>query len=146
LIEYVNRIETVKEVNFIEKIIQENSVNANELSVLHHKDDEKNLALFSWRTSTVVSHKGHGGNFDSIFGANRIIIDNLPLGKTTINVNSIFGLVEIVVSKNVKLINKIKPIFAGVFASDEINKEGGDLPELYIMGSAIFGNITIKRV
>jgi hypothetical protein len=68
------------------------------------------------------------------------------MGRTVINVNSIFGLTEIIISENIKIVNKTEPIFSGIFAPSEINKENEQLPELYIIGKAIFGNITIKRM
>jgi hypothetical protein len=37
------------------------------------------------------------------------------------------------------------PIFSGIFSPYEINKEDEELPELYIVGKVIFGNITIKK-
>jgi hypothetical protein len=147
ILEYINKIETTKEVNIIEKIIQENTVenNNDKLIIPQNNVTEKHLAIFSWRSSNIKPLNSDGGKYISIFGTNRIIIDNLPKGRTVINVNSIFGLTEIVVSKNIKIINQTIPIFAGIFAPNEINQENEELPELYIMGKAIFGNITIIR-
>jgi hypothetical protein len=146
MLEYINKIETTKEVSIIEKIIQENvASNNNELIIPPNNITEKHVAVFSWRSSNVKPVNNDGGKFISIFGTNRIIIDNLPRGKTIINVNSIFGLTEIIVSKNIRIINKIAPIFSGVFAPNEINREDEELPELYIMGQAVFGNVTIIR-
>jgi len=146
LIEYVNKIETDSEVNIIEKVIDENSRrNGNELTLLPNDDHEKHMAIFSWKSTNVRSYNGNGGDFLSLFGANRIIIDNLPKGKTVINVKSIFGLTEIVVSKNVKIINKTVPIFSGIFMPNETNAGENETSELYITGKAVFGNITIIR-
>jgi hypothetical protein len=149
MLEYINKIETIKEVNIIEKIIQENS---NELATVQNneiilpKTKEKHLSIFSWRTTNLKPIDGNGGRFTSLFGATRIIVDNLSKGRTALNVNSIFGLTEIVISKKVKIINKTVPIFSGIFAPNEINKEGEELPELYIVGKAVFGNITIRTI
>jgi hypothetical protein len=151
LLEYINKIETKKEVSIIERIIQESGVNNNELTaarnseVMLPKNPKSHLSLFSWRTSNVKPINGYGGSYASVFGTNRIIVDNLPKGRTVLHVNSIFGLTEIIVSKNVKIINKITPVFAGVFAPNETNREDEELPELYIVGAAVFGNITIQR-
>jgi hypothetical protein len=148
LLEYINKIETKKELSIIEKIIQEN----NELTTTQNNEiiipesNEKHLSIFSWRTSNVKPVNGNGGTYTSLFGTNRIIVDNLPKGRTVINVNSIFGLTEIIVSKNIKIVNKTVPIFSGIFAPNEINKEDDGLPELYILGKALFGNISIRRV
>jgi hypothetical protein len=148
ILEYINKIETKKELIIIEKIIYENNISNNELTVnkiMVPETKEKYLSMFSWRTSNLKSLNGNGGKYISLFGSNRIIVDNLPNGRTVLNVNSIFGLTEIIISKKVKIINKTIPIFAGIFAPIKINKEE-DLPELYIIGKAIFGNITIKIV
>jgi hypothetical protein len=65
------------------------------------KIKEKHLSMFSWRTAHIKPQNGDGGKYISLFGANRITVDNLPGGRTILNVNSIFGLTEIVVSKGV---------------------------------------------
>jgi hypothetical protein len=144
LLEYINKIETKKEISIIEKIIQENNVENNEIII--PKSNEKHLSMFSWRTSNVKPINGNGGKYISLFGANRIIVDNLPRGRTVIKVNSIFGLTEIIVPENIKIINKADPIFSGIFTPNEINEKDEELPELYIIGKAIFGNITIKTI
>jgi hypothetical protein len=152
ILEYINKIETKKEINIIEKIIQENNIENNGLTIIQNNEimipkiKEKHLSMFSWRTTNVKSINGNGGKFISLLGTNRIIVDNLPKGMTVINVNSIFGLTEVIVSKNIKIINKTVPIFSGIFSPNEINKENEELPELYIIGKAIFGNITIKAI
>ena len=152
ILEYINKIETKKEINIVEKIIQENSINTNEIPAVQnnepmipqHNTNEKHLSIFSWRTINIKPVNGNGGKYVSLFGTERIIADNLPKGKTVINVSSIFGLTEIFVSKNIRVINKIVPVFSGIFGANEINKEEEGLPELYITGKAVFGNITIK--
>jgi hypothetical protein len=152
ILEYINKLETKKEVNVIEKIIQENNIENNELTISQNneitipKTTGKHLSTFSWRTTNVRATNGNGGKFISLFGTNRIIVDNLPKGRTMINVNSVFGLTEIIVSKNIKIINKSVPLFSGIFSPNEINRENEELPELYIAGKAIFGNITIKAI
>ena len=109
------------------------------------KTKERHFTMFSWRTTNLKLINGNGGIFTSLFGANRIIVDNLPKGKTIIKVNSIFGLTEIVTSENVRIINNAAPIFSGIFGPNETNKENEELPELYIIGKAIFGNITVRK-
>ena len=152
ILEYINKIETKKEINIIEKIIRENGVENNELTAMQNseitipKPSGKHVSMFSWRSTNVKSINGSGGKFISLFGANRIIVDNLPKGRTVLNVNSVFGLTEIIVSKNIKIISKAVPVFSGIFAPDEINREDEALPELYITGKAVFGNITIRTI
>jgi hypothetical protein len=153
ILEYINKLETKKEISIIENIIQANNVAPNnELTVTQNNEviipetKEKHLSFFSWRSSNVTPVNGNGGKYISVFGANRIIVDNLPRGRTVLNVNSIFGLTEIIVSGNIKIINKAVQIFSGIYTPNKINKEDEDLPELYIVGKAIFGNITVKTI
>jgi hypothetical protein len=153
ILEYINKIETKKEISILEKIIQENNViNNSELSATQNNEiiipetKEKHLSMFSWRSSNVKPLNGNAGKYISFFGANRIIVNNLPKGRTVLNVNSIFGLTEIIVSENIKIINKAVPIFSGIFMPNEIKKENEELPELYVIGKAIFGNITIRTI
>jgi hypothetical protein len=151
ILEYINKIETKKEVKIIEKIIQENNIENNELTPIQNneimvpKTNEKHLSIFSWRTTIVKSINGNGGKYTAIFGANRIMVDNLPKGRTVVNVNTIFGSTEIIVSKNIKITNKTTPIFSGILTPNKINKEE-ELSELYIIGNVVFGEITIKTV
>ncbi|MDR2793031.1 MAG: hypothetical protein LBB61_05120 [Treponema sp.] len=149
MLEYINKIETGREVSVIRKIIEENTIEhtltegeSNQITI--PKVNE--ISMFSWRTSNLKPVNGNGGKYVSVFGANRVIVDDLPKGRTIINVSSIFGLIEIVVSKNVKIINKTVPVFSGIFTPNEIHKEDEDLPELYITGKAVFGNITVKAI
>jgi hypothetical protein len=147
ILEYINKIETGKEITIVQKIIQENNAltTAKNNEIIIPKTNEKHLSMFSWRSSNVRPVNGNGGKYMSVFGTNQIIVDNLPKGRTVINVSSIFGLTEIIVSNNIKITNKIAPVFSGIFSPYGINKEGEDLPELYITGRAVFGNITIKK-
>jgi hypothetical protein len=143
ILDYINKIETAKEISIVERIVQENTVNTNEITIA--KTNEKHFSVFSWRSSNLESLNGNGGNYLSLFGANQIIVDKLPKGRTVINVNSVFGLTEIIVPGNIKITIKAAPIFSGIFSPYEIIKEDEELPELYLTGKAIFGNITIKN-
>ena len=152
ILEYINKIKTNKEISIIEKIINENTVEENNISIIENYDimiphsKEKHLSTFSWKSTNINPKNGYGGKFISVFGANRIIVDNLPIGRTIINVNSVFGLTEIIIPENVKIVNKIFPVFSGIFTPNVINNENVELPELYIVGKAIFANITVLTV
>ena len=152
ILEYINKIETKKEINIIEKIILENVVNENESAIIPRNEvttfetKEKHFSIFSWKTTNIKPINGNGGKFTSCFGVNRIILENLPKGRTVLNVNSIFGLTEIIITQDIKIINKSIPIFSGIFTPNEINGSDEELPELCIIGKAIFGNITVKTM
>lgn len=175
ILEYINKIETEKEAAVIEKIIYEHGnheapavragapreMNGQYVEpytggrgIAHSQPDASHLSVFSWRSTNVRPVNGDGGAFTSVFGVNRIIVDRLPQGRTFLHVHSVFGLSEIVVSKGIRITNRAIPVFGGVFMTppDAGTDEDGDagenaeLPELYITGAAVFGNITIVRV
>jgi hypothetical protein len=165
ILEYINKIETEKEAVIIEKIIHEHGSrdvpavqSAPETAVPHPgehnltpiRQDKPRLAVFSWRSSAIEPVDGDGGAFTSLFGANRIIVDKLPAGRTTLHIHSVFGLTEIVVSKGIRITNRALPFFGGIFMplspAEPDNEQGADMPELCISGTAVFGNITIVRI
>jgi hypothetical protein len=152
ILEYINKIETKREAGILEKIIRENTLEDSAVTAAQNNDPaipatgEKHLSAFSWRTTNIKPVNGNAGKFISLFGTNRIIVDNLPRGRTVLQVNSIFGLTEILVSKNIKITNRVAPIFSGVFSPNTINRDDAGLPELYIVGKAVFGNITIRTI
>jgi predicted membrane protein len=138
LIESVQKIGTARELRNIQTLAAEDG-------------KQKHLSVFSWRSSTVKPIQGNAGTYMSVLGATRITINehDLPRGKTVLTVHSILGLTEIHVPKSIKVINKTTPFLAGVFAPDETGENGmrddTEAPELYILGRAILGNITIIR-
>jgi hypothetical protein len=152
ILEYINNIETRKEVNIIEKIIAEYVVNTSELAPAQKNEaspsgpKEKHLSMFSWRSTTIKPLNGDAGKFTCCFGADRIILEDLPKGRTVLHVNTIFGLTEIIAGRGIKIINKTIPVFSGVFTPGETNGAAEESPELYITGKAVFGNITIKTM
>jgi len=158
LIEYINKIETKKEIAIIDGFVQGyNSSNVNHAPVREDASgnrgipaknknaNKEHIAVFSWRTSNLEPVNGRGGKFVSIFGANRIIVDNLPPGKTVLKTETVFGLTEIVVSRNIRVTNKAEAVFAGVFGADEANGGDPDVPELVIKGDVVFGGLSIIR-
>ena len=143
ILEYINKIETEKELIVIKKIIQEHSEGKDNLEILSY-DSRKNI--FSHKSSYVKSINGSGGKYTNVFGSDRIIVENLPKGKTLLHIECIFGLTEIMVPKHIKITSQISPVFSGIFVPpNEINKSE-NTPELYLVGRAVFGNITIQRV
>jgi hypothetical protein len=160
LVDYINKIETKKEIVVVENIIQgyssDHAVEApvrEETSIFERRGGGEHTAIFSMRTTTLESRNGKGGTFVSLFGTNKIIADKLPPGKTVIHLETIFGSTEIVVSRSIKIINKAGMIFSGTFGSEEAydssyekshSDERGSA-ELVIKGDVVFGNITIIR-
>ena len=138
LIESVQKISTALELRNIQNIAAEDG-------------KEKHLSVFSWRSATINPIHGNAGTYASVLGATRITINehDLPRGKTVLSVHSILGLTEIHVPKSIKIINKTTPFLAVVFAPNDTGERGiqndAEAPELYILGRAILGNITIIR-
>ncbi|GHV69614.1 hypothetical protein AGMMS49928_12500 [Spirochaetia bacterium] len=141
LLEYINKIETKKEISIIEKIIDENNEDmVPQTAILQPAG--KHMSVFSWRASTV---KSVNERYFTLFGAHQIIVDDLPKGRTVLNVKSAFGLTEIILPKNVKITTRVRPFFSGIFMPWAAGEIDIDAPELYITGKALFSNITIKR-
>jgi hypothetical protein len=138
LVESVQKISTARELRNIQTLAAEDG-------------KQKHLSLFSWRSSTIKPVHGNAGTYVSVLGANRISINehDLPKGRTVLTVHSILGLTEIYVPKSIKVINKATPFLAGVFTPNDTGERGirddSEASELYILGRAILGNITIIR-
>jgi hypothetical protein len=160
----VNKVESVKELKVIKKEIYENadlilieeptaeaqakrySINKHSGFALGKVKKQKYETVFSWRSITTEPVNGHAGKFSCVFGGNQIKVKDLPMGKTVMQVECVFGTMEIFVPKEIKIVNKITPILAGVFMPAENDDiYGEDRPELHIKGEAVFGNITITR-
>jgi len=93
-------------------------------------------------SKSIISLEEYEGKIDMVNKVDSVI--DMPKGKTVLHVDSIFGLTEILIPKNVRVINRAAPIMSGIFYTDETERED-DAPELYITGTAVFGNITIIR-
>ena len=150
ILEYINKIETKREITIIEKIIKENNIDEEQSTVdksdaiITPEENKKYLTVFSATTSYIDPVDGNGGEHNCYFGENKIIVKNLPKGKTVLNVKSIFGETKIIIAENIKITNRIIPIFSEIV--DTVVKRNGDddeLPELYIIGKVIFGEIKI---
>jgi len=139
MIEQVTKIDSVKDLQVVQKRIGENS----ELT-LYDDNIHEQAAIFSWRNVTAKPINGKAGNFSSVFGATQIKINDLPEGNTTLNVKAVFGLIEIFVPKNIKIENNITPVFSGIFAPN-VDEHNDCKSVLNITGKSVFGNVSIIR-
>lgn len=166
LLDYINKIETKREVVLVENMLQgynstyvgesakigepANSSYANEepddrdRSVLYGLGRYDNAAVFSNRTIHMEPVNGKGGNFISIFGSNKIIVGSLPPGRTVMKIESVFGSTEIVVARNVVVKNKADAVFSNINCPEE-SYSAHNVPELVIKGEFIFSNLTVRR-
>jgi hypothetical protein len=141
MIDKVNKADSIKELQIVQKQAAENGG-----LTLYDDEDQKHLTVFSWRNINAKSINGNAGKFKSVFGGTQIKIDDLPPGITKLNVKAVFGLIEIFVPGNIKVVNKVIPVFAGVFAPNSGDHDENDsMPVLHITGSAVFGNVTIIK-
>lgn len=140
MIEQVSKIDSVKNLQAVQKEVY----GSGDL-MLPENNSEKNVTVFSWRSTTIKPVNGKAGKFVCVFGTNQIKLADLPAGKTVLHIKSIFGLTEIIIPKNVRVINKATPVLSGIFINDETDSTSDGIPELYITGTAVFGNITVVR-
>jgi len=142
MIDLVNRTETTRDVMTVKNLVSSYS----EISASESKSKE-HTTVFSWRSTTIKPLGGNAGKFTCVFGTNQIIIDDLPKGKTTMDVEAVFGLTEIIVPKKIKVVMDVVPVFSGIFipAETDHGMENEDISELYIKGQAVFGNITVIK-
>ncbi|MDR2632389.1 MAG: hypothetical protein LBC51_02030 [Treponema sp.] len=146
MIAYFTNIETKHELDTAAKILQEMvHRDTQPLDLGTSPKGETHVTVLSWSSSSVKPVNGSIGKYVSVFGANRILIDHLPPGKTVLQVSSVCGLTEILVAQNIKIINKTIPLCSGIFISGEGKIACDDAPELYITGKVLFGNISIIR-
>lgn len=143
----VNNIETARDLTVTQKAVSAYSDLMTPSNNYVESKSQEHKTVFSWRSTTIKSMNGNAGKFTCVFGTNQIIINDLPKGKTVLNVEAVFGLIEIMVPKKVKVIIDVVPVFSGIFIPPETDQstEYEDRPELHITGKAVFGNITIMR-
>ena len=165
LVEYINKIESERELTVVEKIVAEysegeapdKSADTTSAEASRYDDDEDNevfkpryhsggnLAFFSSRT--FHGPLKSGSDFVSIFGSTRMKIRKADLRKQRTNLEAvaIFGECAIYVEPGIRVINKVTPILGGAGVSTKVEKlaRDGD-PEIVISGAAIFGDVSVK--
>ena len=157
LVEYIQKIESERELIVVEKIVAE--YGGSELpkeKACYDDDDEvdsyprhdhqgSSLTVLSSRT--ISGPVESGMQFVSILGSEHIKIRKADLSrrKTVLNVVSILGESVIFVESGIKVTNNAVPILGGAWTDRKVerNAESGE-PELVISGAALLGNITVK--
>jgi hypothetical protein len=162
LVEYIQKIESERELIVVEKMVAEyggselpkkSAYGGNELP---DEDDEvdnyhspqhqgSSLAILSSRN--ISGPVKSGMQFVSILGSEYIKISKADLSrrKTVLNVVSILGECVISVESGIRVSNQAIPILGGAWTDRKVerNADDGD-PELVISGAALLGNITVK--
>jgi hypothetical protein len=157
LVEYIQKIESERELIVVEKMVAEyGGSEAPGKSVYEDEDDEvdsysgntrqgSSLTILSSRT--ISGPVESGMQFVSILGSQNIKIRKADLSrrKTVLNVVSILGETVISVESGIRVVNKAVPVLGGAWTDRKVDKnaEAGE-PELVISGAALLGNITVN--
>jgi len=157
LVEYIQKIESERELIVVEKMVAE--YGGSELpkkSAYEDEDDEvddyqrpehqgSSLTVLSSRT--ISGPVESGMQFVSILGSEHIKIRKVDLSrrKTVLNVVSILGESVISVESGIRVSNRAVPVLGGAWMDRKVEKNAEDgEPELIISGAALLGNITVK--
>ena len=169
LVEYINKIESERELVVVEKIVDEydrsgSPDNSRDYSPDYSADTSAsdyggqsfgpfrgslstgvNMAILSSRN--ISGPLKSGSQYMSILGSSQIKVKKEDLSKqrTELNVVSLLGDNTIYVEGGIRVINNAIPVLGGSWTDNKVNKqaqEGG--PILIISGAAILGNVTVK--
>jgi predicted membrane protein len=106
-------------------------------------------AIFSESKSGSETQDFHGGEATAIFGAARFDLRNasMTVDEARIDVNVVFGEVEVRVPETWSVINRAGVVFAGVNDKTIHPKPDPSVktPRLVITGAVIFGGITLRN-
>jgi len=158
LVEYINKIESERELMVVEKIVAE--YGGKETTSKSDNDDgyepdyysghfqsstnNSNLTILSSRT--LSGPLKSGSSFVSILGSCHVKVrkSDLSKKKTFLDVVTILGDCVISVESGIRVSNRTVPILGGAWIDQNVDKEADREPELIISGAALLGNITIK--
>jgi hypothetical protein len=159
LVEYIQKIESERELIVVEKMVAEyggsespknSNYGGNELPDEvddYHTPEHQGSSLTILSSRTISGPVESGMQFVSILGSEHIKIRKADLSrrKTVLNVVSILGESVISVESGIRVSNQAVPILGGAWTDRKVerNAENGD-PELVISGAALLGNITVK--
>jgi hypothetical protein len=158
LVEYINKIESERDLVVVEKIVAEYSVDKDTRPANDDEDDEPDYPSHhdhrnSLSNLTILSSRNFSGpvksgsQYVSILGSGNIKIrkEDLNKRKVVLNVLSILGDSLILVEPGIRVTNRVIPILGSAWIDNKVNKQSrsGD-PELVISGTSLLGNITVK--
>jgi len=157
LVEYINKIESERELVLVEKIVAE--YNQPETPVYdddeyedgpvypHSSESSSNIAVLSSRTFSGPLKPG--SDFVSVLGSAYVKIRKADLTRqqTVVNVVSVLGDITISLESGIRVRNRAIPILGSSSGSNKVNKMAQQSgPELVITGVAVLGNITVKLI
>ena len=169
LVEYINKIESERELVVVERIVAEykgddepdapgersgadlSGPEPDEIddyepaNYPHYQSSLSNLAILSSRV--ISGPLKSGSQFVSILGSQHIKIRKADLKKrqTIMDLVSILGETTILVEPGIRVVNKVIPILGGSWTDQKVDMQvrSGD-PELVISGAALLGSVTVK--
>jgi len=160
LVEYIQKIESERELIVVEKMVAEyggseapkRAYGGNELPDDDDVDnyprpDHQGSSLTVLSSRTISGPIESGMQFVSILGSEHIKIRKVDLSrrKTVLNVVSILGESVISVESGIRVSNRAVPILGGSWTDRKVERSAEDgEPELIISGAALLGNITVK--
>jgi hypothetical protein len=156
LVEYINKIESERELAVVEKIVAEYGDKGK--PAIHDDEDDydppnttrqynqaANLAVLSSRT--ISGPVKSGAQFVSILGSEQIKVRKADLSKrrTDLNLVSILGDITIYVESGIQVSNKAIPILGSADVDYRVERMANEeAPELVISGASLLGSISVK--
>jgi len=160
LVEYINKIESERELIVVEKIVAEYGGKETPEKPVYDDDDDmpdyysshfqnstanSNLTLLSTRTFSGPLKSG--SQFVSILGSCHVKVRKSDLSKKRIVLDavSILGDCVISVESGIRVSNRAVALLGAVWTDHKVDEKASDEdPEIVISGSALLGNITVK--
>lgn len=124
-------------------IFKSNVSNNTKVTKVKKSKNYTHYAIFGMLDLDLTTDKFKGCSLNAIFGGIKCDLSNIKIKEDTIvNINSIFGGVDLLVPDNVDVKVNSTPIFGGV-SDDRKVKAKNNKPTLYINAVCVFGGIDI---
>jgi hypothetical protein len=159
LVEYINKIESERELVVVEKIVTEYDGNGSKPAGPDDDEDEDDQVYYGGISGSSISNLSvlssrtyqgpvkSGAQFLSLLGSGQIKIRKADLSKrrTTIHIVTILGDNSIYVEPGINVINRAIPILGNSDVHHKVAKmAGAGEPELVITGTVLLGTISVK--
>jgi predicted membrane protein len=110
------------------------------------RDYASSTAVFGGAAKKITSKNFAGTNVSAIFGGAKLDLRSAQIAKegAVIDVDAVFGGVEILVPERIKVKVDVFAAFGGHDDKRDVSKINEKGPEILIRGNAIFGGIEIK--
>jgi predicted membrane protein len=148
LIEYVNKVETNKELSIIRKIVEENCpIDDNDKDFITEENNNYHYTILSYQKIYGPRINESGGNIITILGNSKIIItEDDFLGKEIyLNINMLLGETEIYTPENTEIINRAISLLGNISIDKRIRCNKDEKKnKLIVAGTIILGDLSIK--